>query len=327
MNANLRVFYIAVLILLCTIQFASPSQAQSNATDSTFFPMHQGNRWVFTYWDGIYDYGHWVLDIKEPVECIDDLCMLSLEDSNRMAFIAVRSWPLTWEHNNTIIEYNLLENILYYRISGDSIATPALYFGEEVGFKWDMGYEIEEAPNKLVREIIRIDTLFDSSNDLPVVQYVISQYGVVNGVYWGSVNNAYFVFRKGVGMVNYAGCLDCFLAQITAARINGETLFGDISVSNEDDRSDSPDALRLDAAYPNPFNPTTTLRFALGHTDDVSLTVYDVLGRQVHRQEYGVLHAGVHHRTLDLGGHSGGIYLVRLRSGLQVRSTLITLVK
>ena len=37
----------------------------------------------------------------------------------------------------------------------------------------------------------------------------------------------------------------------------------------------------LDRAYPNPFNPSTTLRFALPTISEVSLTVYNLQGRQV----------------------------------------------
>jgi hypothetical protein len=135
-----------------------------------------------------------------------------------------------------------------------------------------------------------------------------------------------FTFVSGIGLFSYWGCNDCYGMIQFASKING-VVNGDITVSNEDERADTPDAFRLDAAYPNPFNPTTTLRFALKHTGEVSLAVYDVLGRQVLAQNLGALHAGKHHHTLDMSSRPSGTYLVRMQSGGQVRSTLITLLK
>jgi hypothetical protein len=43
----------------------------------------------------------------------------------------------------------------------------------------------------------------------------------------------------------------------------------------------TPDEYKLEANYPNPFNPTTTIRFSLPVNKQISLVVYDVLGREV----------------------------------------------
>ncbi len=53
-----------------------------------------------------------------------------------------------------------------------------------------------------------------------------------------------------------------------------------------------PATWELHSAYPNPFNPATTLRFSAPHTGEISLAVYDVLGRKVATLVDGVVQAG-----------------------------------
>lgn len=84
----------------------------------------------------------------------------------------------------------------------------------------------------------------------------------------------------------------------------------------------------LDPAYPNPFNPSTTVRFALSHSRHVTLHLLDVLGRP-----YGVLYEGVpaanETQTVQVDGSRlpSGIYIVMLE-GEGIRATQrITLLK
>ncbi len=82
----------------------------------------------------------------------------------------------------------------------------------------------------------------------------------------------------------------------------------------------SPERWELNAAYPNPFNPTTQISFRVGTTGHVELAVYDVLGRQVARLVNRQLNAGHHHVQWDGRSEGGlsvssGIYFYRLQSG------------
>lgn len=83
----------------------------------------------------------------------------------------------------------------------------------------------------------------------------------------------------------------------------------------------SPSAARLDPPRPNPFNPSTTVRFTLPASATVELSVYDLGGRLVRTLIGGErLGPGPHLRRWDGRDDSGrpagsGIYLVRLRAG------------
>jgi len=63
---------------------------------------------------------------------------------------------------------------------------------------------------------------------------------------------------------------------------------------------------------PNPFNPTTTISFALPEAARVTLSVYDVSGRQVAELVNGWRDAGSHEVTFDGSNLTSGIYVYRL---------------
>ncbi|MFA6233211.1 MAG: T9SS type A sorting domain-containing protein, partial [Bacteroidota bacterium] len=68
-------------------------------------------------------------------------------------------------------------------------------------------------------------------------------------------------------------------------------------------------------AYPNPFNPTTTINFTLTETANVRLALYDVTGREVKTVlNNASLSAGVHAQTITADGLASGRYLVVLQT-------------
>jgi hypothetical protein len=73
-----------------------------------------------------------------------------------------------------------------------------------------------------------------------------------------------------------------------------------------------PAGVALHAAWPNPFNPTAVVPFALPAAGRVSIRVFDVLGRHVLTLEDGFRSAGTHSVALDASSLAGGTYLVVL---------------
>ena len=68
----------------------------------------------------------------------------------------------------------------------------------------------------------------------------------------------------------------------------------------------------LEQNHPNPFNPSTTVSYALPVNADVSLIVYDVLGRKVTTLVAGQAIAGRYDLVFDASSLSSGIYFYRL---------------
>ena len=67
--------------------------------------------------------------------------------------------------------------------------------------------------------------------------------------------------------------------------------------------------------FPNPFNPTTQINFDLPFEGQVSLVVYDLIGREVATLAAGFHTAGHHSVTWDASHQASGVYFYRLRAG------------
>jgi enterochelin esterase-like enzyme len=76
-----------------------------------------------------------------------------------------------------------------------------------------------------------------------------------------------------------------------------------------------PSSIELLGNYPNPFNPTTTIRFSLPNSSRASVSVYDLSGRLVSTLADEVFTAGGHTLEFDGTGLPSGIYFARLQTG------------
>lgn len=108
-----------------------------------------------------------------------------------------------------------------------------------------------------------------------------------------------------------------YVYSVTAAYDGGESI-----ISNSDTieyTTDAPDegltlplTFALDPPYPNPFNSSTSLRFALPHASKISIRIYDVLGREVRTLVDSDLPAGFHRLNWTADDIAAGLYFVRM---------------
>lgn len=73
-----------------------------------------------------------------------------------------------------------------------------------------------------------------------------------------------------------------------------------------------PTEFALSPAYPNPFNAITTIDFALPHNTEITLTVFDILGREVVQLFNGNQSAGYHSVQWNANAYATGLYIVRM---------------
>jgi hypothetical protein len=81
------------------------------------------------------------------------------------------------------------------------------------------------------------------------------------------------------------------------------------------DMRERPTAYALSPNYPNPFNPSTVIRYALPRGSVVRLEVYAVTGELVRTLVQGEQAAGVHEVSFDARGLASGVYFYRIHAG------------
>lgn len=104
-----------------------------------------------------------------------------------------------------------------------------------------------------------------------------------------------------------------------------------VSIEDRWDGDENPASFRLEANYPNPFNPSTVIGYNIGTQDlasvRVKLSVYDVLGREIAVLVNGVQAAGFHEVRFDAGNLSSGVYIYRLETPQGSASRTMMLMK
>lgn len=103
---------------------------------------------------------------------------------------------------------------------------------------------------------------------------------------------------------------------------------GTVNYSNEVSvLIDKPFEFGLSQNYPNPFNPSTRIEYYLPVASDISIKVYNSLGREVAIIAEGFTEAGRHDIIFNAGNLASGIYIYELRAGSFSARQKLSLVK
>ncbi|MFY0698434.1 MAG: T9SS type A sorting domain-containing protein [Balneola sp.] len=100
-----------------------------------------------------------------------------------------------------------------------------------------------------------------------------------------------------------------------------------IATSTEELPSEGPESFKLYNNYPNPFNPSTNIKFDVAKTGVVKLEVFDILGRKVATLFDGKKSVGTHTVTFNASSLSSGVYFTRFTAGNTVQVQKMTLLK
>jgi hypothetical protein len=122
-----------------------------------------------------------------------------------------------------------------------------------------------------------------------------------NGHDWVPVDTVRFVFAAvKLGNLIYTGCEDGLW-------------YREFPLSDVEDPSILPTVATLSQNFPNPFNPSTTIRFSIPSGGQVILSVYDMLGREVARIVDGRMERGEHSFQFDGSNLASGVYFTRVQ--------------
>ncbi|MEM6326134.1 MAG: T9SS type A sorting domain-containing protein [Bacteroidota bacterium] len=98
-------------------------------------------------------------------------------------------------------------------------------------------------------------------------------------------------------------------------------------VVNSEEAPHLPQALTLDAPYPNPTRASVTFRYSLPQTGEATVRVLDLLGREVAVIAEGETAAGWHESVWRASGVAAGVYLVEIRTSTAAEIQRLTVVR
>jgi hypothetical protein len=196
-------------------------------------------------------------------------------------------------------------------------------------------------------EVIAGDSFFGTAGSIGVYAFAASPFGLSTS--FGAplpANSGAFFYAPNVATPDFEIALTnvgtfedlsaqtvCFNFQVFAGAnwddgigedfILGEACFTDDGQVEAHVLPTSPDMVR---AFPNPFNPTTTLAVELAETGNVELSIFNLNGQKVQTLVNGSLSAGSHQLSFNAAGLPSGMYLARLStvSGEQVTRLVLT---
>jgi hypothetical protein len=95
----------------------------------------------------------------------------------------------------------------------------------------------------------------------------------------------------------------------------------------EDGQTPLPENSLLSSAYPNPFNSQTTIQYSLPAQADVTIDIFDILGRKIATIAEVIKPVGKHQAIWDAAGQSSGIYFYRITAGDIIEAKRMLLVR
>ena len=232
---------------------------------------------------------------------------------------------------------------------------PAFYNSKECGVKENkLAEQIivknEEAVTGLivcVKEIRtngggKISGKIKESNGNPidgVIVYAESQNGEECSFAVSETDGSYEIADLGVGVYNISADKIGFTSASTSNAVidYAKSVFNvsvDLtmpknSTTDVDNQTEIPTGYSLSQNYPNPFNPETTISYKLPAASQVSLKVYDMLGREVVTLVSEFQQAGTYNCQLRIenGELPSGMYLYRLTAGYYTQTKKMILLK
>lgn len=117
--------------------------------------------------------------------------------------------------------------------------------------------------------------------------------------------------------------------RVQAKNVSGASAWSDSSFTNavtSVSKDNLPKEYSISQSYPNPFNPSAKIDFALPKSALTRITIYDVLGREIRTLLNKELGAGFYEVTVDASTLPSGIYFYRIQSGdfNQTRKMVLT---
>jgi hypothetical protein len=237
-----------------------------------------------------------------------------------------------WDYVDTLVahpgmnDYNIVVPTLYDAVGEEIFWTPFMVSMVLDTWWTDSnileGYSMDNLPPSAPYDLIfssvdqsSVDLLWVTQAQEPIKYFTI--YRQLNGGDYEfldySTEHAYTDFTANEGDVvsYYVTATDYGLNESDASNI---IFYSPVSIENA-----IPSSWALHQNYPNPFNPVTTIQFDVPEISDITIVVYDAMGRKINVLAESTFNPGyhtVHWNGTDLNGRNvgSGLYFYKLQS-------------
>lgn len=132
------------------------------------------------------------------------------------------------------------------------------------------------------------------------------------GASWYAYNNSFTPSKNVIGLSKEMNSGDTVIVSTDDGVYK---VFRDFLTGVDNSNNLIPEEYRLEQNFPNPFNPSTKIKFELMKPGLTSLKIYDGLGREVSTLVNDALQAGSYEVEFNASDHSSGIYYYKIISG------------
>jgi hypothetical protein len=248
--------------------------------------------------------------------------VVQISNSANTSFYSPATDPSFWQNKRVRdISFGLLRGTetrdIYLALTGTS--------GLRIARSTDKGVTFTNATGDLPNLVNTNCILVDPTND--------------NVIYVGTDFGVYVSFNQGTNWQNYSQNLpsvcyvtdlefDPYSTKIVAATYGRGVYINDrATISSVENDEKIAKSFNLFNNFPNPFNPTTTIRYSIINPDVVKVKIYDVLGREVRTLVNEFKQAGTYELQFSANGLASGIYLYRIESGKFIETKKMILLK
>lgn len=297
-SAWLRFHTIVLTLLLSSLGIISspiPTFAQQ------FYPMQPGNRWSYRIIH--IDYVNPADSSARELTAIGDTLMANGKIYHQLNRPDVIGATFVREDSNFV----------YYYSPYDTVEVPM--------------YNLKSEPG--VADTIQWPPLGRSTVTSSSEQTILGKVTTVREYTIDGLVQYKVTLAKGLGIIGAWDMGDAFRFDYLKWDIRGavidNTLYGILVDVKE--MKDQTVEYSLTQNFPNPFNPFTTIQYALPQRSHVTLTVYSTLGQKVALLVNGEVNAGHHEMQFNASNLASGVYLYRLTAADFIQTRAMLLVK
>ncbi|MEM1127780.1 MAG: hypothetical protein AAGI71_14095 [Bacteroidota bacterium] len=298
-----RLLYLLLLLVL------HPASGQAVEDPASYYPLQVGNVWQYRHID-------WPDTALVEVRVVGDTLM-----ADGYVYQTVETEAVVWPAGPEVPPALRLGSFKarFQRLDTTSALVYAHDSGRSYSTLW-LAVTEPHAPHPDTTLDNRYPFRFDSLKQ----QTVFDQpHAVIRGQGGGGCDACEFrdlTLAQGLGVIHYKSTLlphFAWQATLVYAQINGQT-YGEPVATAALVRLEVPEALAVEAAYPNPFRDATQVPIRVREAGPVRVRALDVLGRQVTVLFDGLLPPGLHEVAWRPSRLPGGAYWLEVVQGAHV---------